>query len=421
MITDEAGNIVGKLSFNAFGGHRGLNWSDNNVLAQLQLGAKDTTSRGYTGHEQLDDVGLIHMNGRVYDPGLGRFISADPQVQYVSNLQSYNRYSYVHNNPLSYTDPSGFGIWKKIKKAFRGTHYYKHFDKVRDFVKGNKYAQMAIQIAATYFGGPIGAALASAALTRLNGGNLGDMVRAGIMGGISGAIGGMDFGIGQVLTAAAFGGISTAMSGGDFVAGFAMAGFTAGLAPGLKGVSGFAVSTIVAGTASVMGGGKFANGAKSAAFGYMVGAALRGMETYAASKTPVLDANTEPSVSSTTPVAAGENQLAMNVRQGCSGNPGGLNCGGGGYGGSLIGGGGSRGTIYVDSKGNALPAPPGGRITGSPNGQYKQIRDATGKETGVRIDGGHNPKSHPDPRAQQPHGHVPGVTNPDGTPWLPIK
>ena len=195
-------------------------------------------------------------------------------MQYVSNLQSYNRYSYVHNNPLSYTDPSGFGILNKIKKAFRSTHYYKHFDKVRDFVKGNKYAQMAIQIGAAYFGGPIGAALASAALTRLNGGNLGDMVRAGIMGGISGAIGGMDMGIGRIVVSAAFGGISAAMSGGDFVAGFAMAGFTAGLAPGLKGVSGFAVSTIVAGTASVMGGGKFANGAKSAAFGYMVGSAI---------------------------------------------------------------------------------------------------------------------------------------------------
>ncbi len=96
MITDEAGNIVGKLSFNAFGGHRGLNWSESSVLGQFQLGAKDTTSRGFTGDEQLDDVGLIHMNGRVYDPGLGRFISAYPQVQYVSNLQSKGSYMDTH-------------------------------------------------------------------------------------------------------------------------------------------------------------------------------------------------------------------------------------------------------------------------------------------------------------------------------------
>src|SRR6188474_2882837 len=32
---------------------------------------------------------------------------------------------------------------------------------------------------------------------------------------------------------------------------------------------------------------------------------------------------------------------------------------------------------------------------------------------------GHKPATHPDPRAQRPHAHVPGVTNPDGTPWLP--
>lgn len=82
---------------------------------------------------------------------------------------------------------------------------------------------------------------------------------------------------------------------------------------------------------------------------------------------------------------------------------------------------GARGTIYVDSKGNAIPTPPGGRIDGSPDGRFIQAKDVNGNATGVRIDGGHRPSTHPDPRAQQPHGHVPGVTNTDGTPWLPIK
>jgi hypothetical protein len=50
------------------------------------------------------------MNGRVYDPDLGRFISADPMVQAPGNGQSLNRYSYVWNNPLAYTDPSGYRI-----------------------------------------------------------------------------------------------------------------------------------------------------------------------------------------------------------------------------------------------------------------------------------------------------------------------
>jgi len=44
----------------------------------------------------------------VYDPRIGRFVSADPIVQSPTFSQSYNRYAYVFNNPLAYTDPSGF-------------------------------------------------------------------------------------------------------------------------------------------------------------------------------------------------------------------------------------------------------------------------------------------------------------------------
>ena len=63
--------------------------------------------RGFTGHEHIDEIGLINMNGRMYEPNLGRFISVDPYVQEPANLQNYNRYSYCLNNPLKYTDPSG--------------------------------------------------------------------------------------------------------------------------------------------------------------------------------------------------------------------------------------------------------------------------------------------------------------------------
>ncbi|MFN0061488.1 MAG: RHS repeat-associated core domain-containing protein [Myxococcaceae bacterium] len=82
---------------------------------------------------------------------------------------------------------------------------------------------------------------------------------------------------------------------------------------------------------------------------------------------------------------------------------------------------GQRGTFYVDPKGNVLPTPIGGRITGSPDGKFVQVRDAAGNTTGVRIDGPHSSSTHVDARAQNPHAHVPGVTNPDGTPWLPIN
>ena len=63
--------------------------------------------RGFTGHEHIDEIGLINMNGRMYEPNLGRFISVDPYVQEPANSQNYNRYSYCLNNPLKYTDPTG--------------------------------------------------------------------------------------------------------------------------------------------------------------------------------------------------------------------------------------------------------------------------------------------------------------------------
>lgn len=77
--------------------------------------------------------------------------------------------------------------------------------------------------------------------------------------------------------------------------------------------------------------------------------------------------------------------------------------------------------FVVDPKGNAIPLQPGQTVTSSPDAKWIQVRDASGNPTGTRLDGGHKPTTHPDPRAQVPHAHVPGVTNPDGTPWLPVR
>lgn len=63
--------------------------------------------RGFCGHEHIDALGLIDMNGRMYDPNLVRFLSPDNYIQSPGNPQNYNRYSYCLNNPLKYTDPSG--------------------------------------------------------------------------------------------------------------------------------------------------------------------------------------------------------------------------------------------------------------------------------------------------------------------------
>ena len=67
--------------------------------------------RGYTGHEMLTEFDIINMNGRLYDPVLGRFFSPDNYVQMPDNSQNFNRYSYCLNNPLKYTDPSGDLAW----------------------------------------------------------------------------------------------------------------------------------------------------------------------------------------------------------------------------------------------------------------------------------------------------------------------
>ncbi|HEY0891480.1 MAG TPA: RHS repeat-associated core domain-containing protein [Cellvibrio sp.] len=109
IVAISKGNIatVADVSWQANGawGERRFNqW--NGPLDNLLIPA--STAKGFTDHEHLDAVGLIHMNGRVYDPELGRFMSADPFVQAPYNSQSYNRYSYVFNNPLSFTDPSGY-------------------------------------------------------------------------------------------------------------------------------------------------------------------------------------------------------------------------------------------------------------------------------------------------------------------------
>ncbi len=106
-ITDAAGEVVVAEGFGAFGARRKANWTGIPTASELAQMAAFTRD-GFTGHEQLDNVELIHMNGRVYEPLLGRFISADPFVTRPHDGQGLNRYGYVLNNPLAFTDPSGF-------------------------------------------------------------------------------------------------------------------------------------------------------------------------------------------------------------------------------------------------------------------------------------------------------------------------
>ncbi len=108
-ITNQSGTVVQNYSFDAWGRRRNVSdWTYRSVPTSYLFNV------GYTGHEHLDQFGLINMNGRMYDPLLGRMLAPDNFVQAPGFTQSYNRYSYAFNNPLIYTDPSGEIVWVPI-------------------------------------------------------------------------------------------------------------------------------------------------------------------------------------------------------------------------------------------------------------------------------------------------------------------
>jgi RHS repeat-associated protein len=108
-ISDNIGSLRERLAYDAWGKRRTLNGAPLNGTATPNSIDGITDNRGFTGHEMLDLLDLVHMNGRIYDPLFGKFLSADPLIQDPMNGQSYNRYSYVLNNPTNLTDPTGFG------------------------------------------------------------------------------------------------------------------------------------------------------------------------------------------------------------------------------------------------------------------------------------------------------------------------
>lgn len=106
-ITNTTGAVVEKRWFDVWGslikyaGSNGVSVTPPTFTTGLFL------DRGYTGHEHLLSVGLINMNGRIYDNKLHRFLQPDNNIQDPSNSQNYNRFGYCMNNPTKYTDPTG--------------------------------------------------------------------------------------------------------------------------------------------------------------------------------------------------------------------------------------------------------------------------------------------------------------------------
>ncbi|WP_347066707.1 RHS repeat-associated core domain-containing protein [Flavobacterium sp. WV_118_3] len=112
-ISNQNGNFVEKRLFDPWGKLLKVQDGQGHNLVGLTL-----LDRGYTGHEHLQSVGLINMNGRLYDPKLHRFLSPDTYIQDPYNTQNYNRYGYCLNNPTKYTDPTGEFWWQAIGYLF---------------------------------------------------------------------------------------------------------------------------------------------------------------------------------------------------------------------------------------------------------------------------------------------------------------
>ena len=106
-VVDSTGSLIQGLSYGDFGQRYTSGWNSGLSTSQAVTINQTLTDKGYTGQESLDSVGLDDYNARLYDPGLGRFLSVDPVIGHPESTQSINPYSYVENNPLNKTDPTG--------------------------------------------------------------------------------------------------------------------------------------------------------------------------------------------------------------------------------------------------------------------------------------------------------------------------
>ncbi|MDX2188243.1 MAG: RHS repeat-associated core domain-containing protein [Bacteroidota bacterium] len=245
----------------------GLRYTGNdNSLSNLTV---DNTilRRGFTMHEHLDKYGIINMNGRIYDPKLGRFLQSDPYVAPADNAQAYNAYAYVYNNPVKYTDATGenpviiiiaaaviVGGINLASQAAQGN--------VHTWQQGVGYFAVGAVAGAVgaATGGVGGFAMAGAIQgggnALVGGGTAMDVYKGALIGGIAGAVGGVTGG-------AAGGGIVAQGAIGGGAGGFT-SGFLTGLSSG-QGLEGALASGIVGGVTG------FALGA-GMGFAYGVGA-----------------------------------------------------------------------------------------------------------------------------------------------------
>lgn len=249
-ITDADGDVKEERQFGAWGSvDQFLDSANGTVFTHASL-----LGRGYTGHEHFFEVGIVHMNGRMYDARLGRFLSPDNFIQDPYNTQNYNRYGYVLNNPLVVADPSGEFFWFAVA--------------IGALVGG---ISQAIQPGAN-FGSIVGGALIGAAAGAVGAG-MGNVVGGGSFFGSQIA---NTMGFGQGFLSGFAGGFAGGFVGGAGNAWLGGASFGEGLLSGAKaggigGVAGGLINGVSSGFRSLKNNGNFWNG-KGATFDYTVSA-----------------------------------------------------------------------------------------------------------------------------------------------------
>jgi hypothetical protein len=235
------------------------------------------------------------MNGRIYSPRLGLFLSADPQVDEPWLAGALNPYLYVLGNPLAWQDSSGYE-WNPLKDIVNGVDHFLHEvgKAAGQFVEwvGQHWKEVvviAVVIVVTVAcdgctaaeSGMLAGAAGGATSAAVNGGTVGDVLLGAFEGGVFGTIGGgiaetPSLGVvGQAGTQGFVSGVQTASSGGDFGKGFLVGALSRGFNPqnisqasnSAWAISGrIALRAAVNGTIAELNGDKFANGAMTGAF-----------------------------------------------------------------------------------------------------------------------------------------------------------
>ncbi len=193
IITNEQGNQTLLMEYLPYG------------EVKLRVGT-DPVQNTFTGQKEDLESGLMYYNARYYDPKIGRFIQADSIVPNATDPQEFNRYSYVNNNPIKFTDPTGHKKkkwWKKLfkRKSTKGGL----FGAIIGGIVGSIVPGIGT-VAGASIGGAIGGGIGGGIDAAQAGGNFGQIVRGVVSGAVEGyligqVIGNVTVGVGQWLAA----------------------------------------------------------------------------------------------------------------------------------------------------------------------------------------------------------------------------